>query len=163
MFMKHLKKNYAHKSPSVHFEIKAGSEGAPVSIVTGASKVLGAFDIRIAKFDNDQGVEALRAACSVNKDIRITYCTPAVEATMLEVLEPGKSYLTQSTKNCKRALHQTYISESNRMDPSKYDDIFPFEVLEGARRQHIRLNSLISIFEQGVRWEGFMQDGIIEK
>ncbi len=155
MFMKHLKKLYATDNQSVHFEVKPGSGGAPTSIVLGAKKVLGDFDSRIAKFDNDKGVDALEAAYDVAGDVRLVHCTPAIKATMLEILEPGKSYRTHTTQNCKRRLHDKYIAESDRMKPSKYDELFSLEVLESVRVQHPRLNRIIEIFEQGAEWEGF--------
>lgn len=158
MFMKHLKKLYVTGDQSVHFEIKPGSGGAPSSVVLGASKVLGDFDVRIAKFDNDKGVKALEAAYDMNADIRIAYCTPAIEATMLEILEPGKNYRTHNTQGCKRRLHGNYIAESDRMTPSKYDDLFSLDVLEAARTKHARLNRIIQIFEQGINWEGFSRE-----
>ena len=158
MFMKHLKKLYASNNQSVHFEVKSGSGGAPASVALGASKVLGDFDSRIAKFDNDKGEEALEVAYSMAPGIKFVYCTPAIEATMLEILEPGKSYRTHNTQNCKRRLHNNYLPESDRMTPSKYDELFGLEVIESARARHSRLNRMIEIFEQGAGWEGFTRE-----
>lgn len=155
MFMRHLKKLYANSDQSVHFEVKSGSGGAPASVVLGAKKVLGDFDSRIAKFDNDKGEDALEAAYGLNTGVQLVYCTPAIEATMLEILELGRSYRTHSTQNCKKRLHSNYLAASDRMNPLKYDELFSLEILETARLQHVRLNRLIKIFEEGVAWEGF--------
>lgn len=158
MFMKHLKKLYTSSDSSVHFEIKSGTGGAPASIVLGARKVAGDFNNRIAKFDNDKGARALEAAYGMNTDIKMTYCTPAIEATMLEILEPGKNYRTSTTQNCKKRLHTHYIAESDRMNPSKYDEFFDYSTLEKARLKHARLNRMIAIFELGVDWKGFSRE-----
>ena len=158
VFMSHLKKIYGSLNLSVHFEVKSGSGGAPSSVVLGAGKVLGDFGVRIAKFDNDKGVQALNAAYDMGNGVRMAYCTPAIEATLLEILEPGKNYRTRSTQFCKRRLHSNYIAEMDRTNPSKYDDLFSFDVLEAARTKHARLNRIIQIFEQGINWEGFSRE-----
>ena len=155
MFMKHLKSLYALNSSTVHFEIKSGTGGSPASIVQGATKVPGSFDTRVAKFDNDMGVNALAAAYRSKGEVKVIYCTPAIEATMLEILEPGKSYRNHATRTCKRRLHRQYMSESDRLDLQKYNTVFSLEVLNEARTRHTRLDRLIDIFEYDVQWQGY--------
>ena len=156
--MKHLRGLYAPDNSSVHFEIKCGTGGAPVSIVQGAAKVPGSFDARIAKFDNDMGKGALGVAHSKRGDVEVIYCTPAIEATLLEILEPGKSYRNHITKACKKRLHKKYMSESDRIDLKKYDTVFSLEILNEARTRHARLNQLVEIFELDVRWQGYNEN-----
>lgn len=158
MFMKHLKKLYAKEEQHLHYEIRSGTGGAPVSTVRNAGKVLGDFNSRIAKFDNDKGESALSAAYDIAGSIKIAYCTPAIEATMLEILEPGTSFKTRTTSSCKRRLHQHHMAERDRVNPSKYDEHFPIEKLETARLQNARVNRLIEIFEKGLDWEGFTKE-----
>lgn len=157
MFMKHLKSIYMPDDSSIHFEIKAGTGGAPVSVVQGALKVAGSFDARIAKFDNDMGKKALSAAHQKKDNIKAIYCTPAIEATLLEILEPGKNYKNHSTQNCKKRLHAKYMPEVDRMNLQKYNDIFEIGMLNEARARHTRLNHLIEIFELGIHWQGYSE------
>ncbi len=153
IFMKHLKRIYAPTNSSIHFEIKTGNGGSPVSIVRDATNVLGSFDVRIAKFDNDMGEIALCAALRAKKDTKAIYCTPAIEATLLEILEPNKSYRNYATQTCKRRLHAKYLSEADRTNPQKYDELYGFDVLNEARLRQATLNHLIEIFEKGAQWK----------
>lgn len=158
MFMKYLKKLYAKDNQDLHLEIRSGTGGAPVIIVRNASKVLKEFNSRIAKFDNDKGELALSAAYDTASSIKIAHCTPAIEATMPEILESCTSYRARSTSTCKRQLHQHHITERERINASKYDEHFPIEKLEASRVQNTRVNRLIEIFEKGLDWEGFKME-----
>lgn len=158
MFIKHLHKLYGQDNPHTQFVIKAGAGGAPVSIVQKAAKVLGDFNLRIAKFDNDKGRRALRAAYDASGSIKIAHCTPAIEGTMLEILEPNRAYRNHATQTCKKRLHGRYLSASDRSDPHKYESVFPRELLDAARTRHDRLNRIIEIFEHGIEWTGFDRD-----
>lgn len=78
---------------------------------------------------------------------------------MLEILEPEENYRNHSTQHCKDRLHGIYITEKDRTNPSKYDELFSYDTLEIARYKHSRLNHMIQIFEQGTDWEESKKSG----
>lgn len=141
------------KQEYLYSPIRFGTGEAPVSIVRNASKVLGEFNSRITKFDNDKCELALSAAYYTADSIKIAYCIPAIAVTMLETLEPRTTYRVRTASSCKRQLHQHHITERERINPSKYDEHLPIEKLEAARIQNTRVNHLIEIFEKVLDWE----------
>lgn len=151
-FMKHLADLYGDSNLRNNFEIKTGTGGSPRSLVEKASRVVGAYEARIVKFDNDRGDDELQMAVGYSSGILACFCTPCIEATLLEILEVGKSYGSTPTQQCKERLHREYIAERDRSKQQKYQQLFPKDKLEGARLRVPQLDAMIRIFEHGDRW-----------
>lgn len=154
VFMRHLAELYTPVNTRNSFDIKTGSGGSPRSLAERAGRVVGAYEARMVKFDNDRGDEELEAALAYGSVVRPCYCTPCIEATMLEVLEPGRSYATRSTQYCKDRFHRNHIAEADRTRSQRYQQVFPKELLDDARLRVPQLDAMIRIFEEGDRWSG---------
>lgn len=154
VFMRHVAELYSAVNTRNSFDIKTGSGGSPRSLAERAGRVVGAYEARMVKFDNDRGDDELKAALAYGSTVKLCYCTPCIEATLLEVLEPGRSYANHSTQYCKDRLHRRYIAEPDRAKPQRYQQIFPKELLDEARTRVVQLDVMIRIFEEGDRWGG---------
>ena len=148
IFMRHLWEVYSDSNVRNSFDIKTGAGGSPLSIVEKARRVVGAYEARFVKFDNDRGEKELQAALSQPNDVRCCVCTPCIEATLLEILE-GKSYSNRPSQWCKSRFHSRYIAEVDRGRIHTYRQLFPRDVLEEARQRMPQLERMIRIFEHG--------------
>lgn len=151
VFMRHLAELYGGDNTRNSFDIKIGSGGSPRSLVERAARVVGAYETRVVQFDNDRGDAELEAARQATDRILVCFCTPCIEATLLEILEPGKSYMVATTQQCKDRLHREYIPESDRARLYKYQQLYTKAVLDEARTRVPQLDAMIRIFEDGDR------------
>ncbi len=153
-FLRLLNSFYGNANSAYAFTIKTGAGGSPVGLVQKAVLVAGSYDIRITKLDNDRGEDELREAIALaaKSGVGLCICTPCIESTFLQILEPGPNYSRWSTKRCKDRFQDQYLGGRSQAGVQGYRNIFNKSLLDNARRRVIQLDVMIRIFEQGKHW-----------
>ncbi len=136
------------KDCNVSCKISRGKGGSADGLVLEAYKIQGAYDRKIVVLDDDKPkVEISKARqLAQQKNIKLIEHTPCIEAVLLTILE-GKSFKQRSSVWCKKEFESKYIDEKERSEVSKYQRLFPKELLEVKRQVVKELDLLIRLFE----------------
>ena len=153
-FLRLLNSFYGSANSAYAFTVKTGAGGSPASLVQKATLVTGSYDLRITKLDNDRGEDELReaTALAVRVGVGLCVCTPCIEGTFLQILEPGPNHLRWSTKQCKDRFRNYHLGGRAQAGIQSYQNIFSKSLLDDTRQQVPQLDAMIRIFEQGRHW-----------
>lgn len=148
-FIRHIKKLYAKNSAAkMHFVTRRGSGGSPVTLIEEVNKTSDSFDRILVKLDNDRGTNEHQKAVKLQKDnMQLCWSNPCIDALLLLILNPDKSYTRYNSTACKRMFEGSYIAAAKRSNSAIYDRLFTKAKLETARESIKELDQIIKFFE----------------
>ncbi|PIT93073.1 MAG: hypothetical protein COU06_01940 [Candidatus Harrisonbacteria bacterium CG10_big_fil_rev_8_21_14_0_10_38_8] len=148
IFLKHLRGLYSYGS-DLTVTIRNGKGGTAIDIIKNAINDHGEFDRRVVVLDNDKSKLEMKQARTDAKrrGIEILENSPCLEATLLTILKPGRSYSGRTSAWCKREFESKYLNKKKRTEIDEYKRFFPKKVLEAQRANVSVLNMLISLMQ----------------
>jgi hypothetical protein len=128
--------------------VRKGRGGSTHGIVEDALRVPGNFNRRLIKLDKDRSADEIAIAEKIAEqyNCELHFSVPCIEALLLEILEPNKSYRDKSSSECKSAF-ANYMPDSKRGNPANYAALFPKSKLTRARKRLAELDELLKFLE----------------
>ena len=147
-FLKYLRGLYSRDS-GVFVTIRNGRGGTAINIISNAINEPGAFDRKIVILDNDKSRQEMSQARGEAKrqGIELLENSPCLEATLLEILRPGKSFSEKKSLWCKSEFESNYLNKKKRTELGEYAKCFPKAMLDIRRAKVPKLDKLISMME----------------
>lgn len=145
-FVRHLVALYGEsRGLKKKFRVRQNGGGSADSIVLGATKSNGAFDLRLVVLDSDRAdvnpVEREAAEVTARQhSIGLIWNTPCLESMLLGVLENNDH---SNTANGKSVFERKYMKPEDRTDSRSYSAILTLEQYENARARIPSLDLLI--------------------
>ncbi len=129
-FCKHLKALF-NTNVKKSITIRGGRGGSPFDIVNSASRILGAFDIRVVILDSDKTPPEIEKARVYAKKKKITLIenVPCLEMLLLQILDYNLKGKQKDSQALKKLFENQYIPANRRTDLSKYSEIFTKEII----------------------------------
>ncbi len=149
MFLKYLRGLYSRDS-GVAVTIRNGKGGTAANIIISAVNEPGAFDRRIVILDNDKSEREMKQARTEARKRRVELLenSPCLEATLLAILRPGKTFSNKTSEWCKSEFESNYLDKRARTELGGYAKIFPKKLLETRRVTVSELNAIISLMKR---------------
>lgn len=140
-FVGHLKRLYYQRGMPLSVSIKNAHGYGPQGMIDKLKSVAQTadFDRRIAVLDSDIALLPPQEKWLRQQKIELVFSTPAIEATLLSLLDRSAPNVTSL---CKSALQKH--APGDPTDTRYYENYFPLPLLEKARNKISTLETLIA-------------------
>ena len=148
-FLQFLKGQFNKRDDGISIRINYAGGGDPECVIDHAIKMNPKnYDCAFVVLDKDLPCRETYLKKARIHSLELIWCVPCIEGIFLKIIEPAFNQLVKSSAECKRLFAEKYLSDDQKLDFRKYEDIFSFDFLEERKMQIQELGTIVRLMTE---------------
>jgi hypothetical protein len=145
-FLKFLKLLYNKRDNGISIKIKYSGGGGPECVIDHTIKMNPEnYDRTFVLIDNDKPCSPKHIKKAKMFKLNIIWCDPCVEGLFLKILGTKINTNIHNSAHYKKLFEDIYLNSDDKLIPEKYNQLFPYDLLEKSRISVNELDQIINL------------------